>query len=132
MAKEALLVQHGDGIDHQQPGLQQRVQRERHSEAGHGRGGEGGACGSGRGLVAEWAWPAGNGRGMVEWAGHGGVGCSLQNGRCLWWTGRGLWEWAESGAVRGELGGVRAECREELGENDFLICFKFPVMRCSL
>lgn len=53
MAKEALLVQHGDGIDHQQPGLQQRVQRERHGGAGHGRGGAGGAT--------EWAGLVGMG-----------------------------------------------------------------------
>lgn len=34
-------MQHGDGVDHQQPGLKQRVQRERHGPAAGTEGGKG-------------------------------------------------------------------------------------------
>lgn len=84
VAKEALLVQHGDGIDHQQPGLQQRVQRERHGGAGHGRGGAGGARGRGAGLEGR-AGHTVSGRGLVEWAGLRG----RMGGVCDEWAGPG-------------------------------------------
>lgn len=77
VAEEALLMQHGHGIDDEERGLQQGVERERHCPAGRSGAGPGAAPGAGAGaaperdvagLGAEPPLRAGRGRGPL-WAG---------------------------------------------------------------
>lgn len=60
-------MQHGDGVDHQQPGLKQRVQRERHGPAAGTEGGKGsereGREGKGPAAERDVAGRGGAGRG---------------------------------------------------------------------
>lgn len=53
VAEEALLVQHGHGIDDEERGLQQRVERERHGPAERSGAAPGAAPGAGAGAAPE-------------------------------------------------------------------------------